>query len=228
MDQNVDRIERAKAVAGELKALERRAADADARARECETRLAGADARAKETAAEAAEAAEARARRRRLPPPRMSSRRSGRSWRRRGTRCGARRRALGNWRTRRRLSPLGVARASGARELRDGGESPRELAGTRAGARVSAREREQRHTREREQRHKRAARERRDEGDARAEHCARARALRNRREVGDGRVGGSAERGGTRGRRRGAAPPPPRAARAPPRWSARLSARTRV
>ena len=61
MDQNVDRIERAKAVAGELKALERRAADADARARECETRLAGADARAKETAAEAAEAAEARA-----------------------------------------------------------------------------------------------------------------------------------------------------------------------
>ena len=61
MDQNVDRIERAKAVAGELKALERRAADADARARECETRLAGADARAKETAAEAVEAAEARA-----------------------------------------------------------------------------------------------------------------------------------------------------------------------
>ena len=61
MDQNVDRIERAKAVAGELKALERRAADADARARECETRLTGADARAKETAAEAAEAAEARA-----------------------------------------------------------------------------------------------------------------------------------------------------------------------
>ena len=63
MDANVDRIERAKAVAGELKALERRAADADARAERCETRLADAAAKAEgAAAAEArAEAAESRA-----------------------------------------------------------------------------------------------------------------------------------------------------------------------
>ena len=59
MDNNVDRIERARAVAGELKALERRAADAEARAENHQQKLANADARAAEAGAAAVAAAEA-------------------------------------------------------------------------------------------------------------------------------------------------------------------------
>jgi hypothetical protein len=61
MDANVDRIERARAVAGELKALEARAADAEARAEKHQQKLANADARAAEAGAAAVAAAEARA-----------------------------------------------------------------------------------------------------------------------------------------------------------------------
>ena len=61
MDANVDRIERARAVAGELKALEARAADAEARAENHQQKLANADARAAEAGAAAVAAAEARA-----------------------------------------------------------------------------------------------------------------------------------------------------------------------
>lgn len=61
MDTNVDRIERARAVAGELKALEARAADAEARAENHQQKLANADARAAEAGAAAVAAAEARA-----------------------------------------------------------------------------------------------------------------------------------------------------------------------
>jgi len=61
MDANVDRIERARAVAGELKALEARAADAEARAEKHQQKLADADARAAEAGAAAVAAAEARA-----------------------------------------------------------------------------------------------------------------------------------------------------------------------